>query len=365
MKAISHGDNTYDIFDDSLKVYNKLPAQLYTVNFSKQRGFYLSKHIDMDITESMIYGVHNEKVTKVISSFKKMDRNLGVILSGDKGIGKSLFAKLLSLEIIKSGIPVIIVDSYTPGISSYLDSIEQEVMILFDEFDKTFGEINSDDEKPSPQTSLLSVFDGMSSGKKLFVLTCNKIEGLNTYLINRPGRFHYHFRFEYPSADGIREYLMDKVNEEFYNEIESVVAFSNKVNLNYDCLRSIAFELNCGISFSEAIRDLNIINTDPIKCRVILKYQNGISTTADVHMDLFSSDYITVFTYDNSGENVVDIRFIPSKAVYDDEHGCYVLSDSDIMVTYCRSQFEENIKNTDIESVLIMVNPSKSIHYRV
>ena len=34
MKAINVGDNTYDIFDDSMQVYSQLPAQPYVVRCS-------------------------------------------------------------------------------------------------------------------------------------------------------------------------------------------------------------------------------------------------------------------------------------------------------------------------------------------
>lgn len=80
-------------------------------------------------------------------------------------------------------------------------------------------------------------------GKKLFLITCNEIRKLNDYLINRLSRFHYHFRFNYPSYKEIREYLHDKLEERYYGKIEGVVAFSRKVNLNYDCLRTIAYEI--------------------------------------------------------------------------------------------------------------------------
>jgi len=159
----------------------------------------------MEIKESKIYGIHTEKVKKVLKTFTSFERNLGVILSGDKGIGKSLFAKLVCIEAIGKGYPVIVVDRYIPGIDSYLNSIEQEVVVLFDEFDKTF--CNNDNNGISPQTLMLSLFDGISVGKKLFLITCNEIRKLNDYLINRPGRFHYHFRFDYPSYEEIQEYL--------------------------------------------------------------------------------------------------------------------------------------------------------------
>ena len=55
-------------------------------------------------------------------------------MSGNKGSGKSLFARELSKKCLEKEIPVIIVNISVPGIASFLASIEQEVMILFDEF---------------------------------------------------------------------------------------------------------------------------------------------------------------------------------------------------------------------------------------
>lgn len=80
MRAISHG-NIYDIYDDTLKTYDKLPAQTYIVRFSQNRGFYLEKYVEMEITESKIYGAHTEKVFKVLNSFEKVNRSLGVMIS--------------------------------------------------------------------------------------------------------------------------------------------------------------------------------------------------------------------------------------------------------------------------------------------
>lgn len=143
-------------------------------------------------------------------------------------------------------------------------------MILFDEYDKIFN-----DKKYNCQAEMLSLFDGVSAGKKLFVITCNEIQSLSQYLINRPGRFHYHFRFLYPTADEIRAYMEDKLDKQYYDEIENVIAFSVRMNLNYDCLRSIAFELNTGSKFQEAINDLNIIRIDEYKeIKIVVEFEN-------------------------------------------------------------------------------------------
>ena len=73
-----------------------------------------------------------------------------------------LLRTLLSVEAIKNGLPLIIVDRYYPQIATYLDSIQQECVILFDEFDKTFGGVKATDGEPDPQATMLTLFDGLS-----------------------------------------------------------------------------------------------------------------------------------------------------------------------------------------------------------
>lgn len=269
----------YRIFNNAITTYDQLPPKTYRVDYVPEtRIFSLLEAHDFEIPETKIYGQHLDKVKKVLNSMDKMNRNLGVILSGDKGIGKSLFSKCLGLKARKKGIPVILVNEYHEGIANFLEEIEQTVMILFDEYDKTF-----DEKKHNCQAEMLSLFDGVSAGKKLFVITCNEIQSLSQYLINRPGRFHYHFRFLYPTADEIRDYMEDKLDKQYYDEIENVTAFSVRMNLNYDCLRSIAFELNNGLKFQQAINDLNIIRISQYKnIKIIVEFENQATLSGKI-----------------------------------------------------------------------------------
>ena len=269
----------YRIFNNAITTYDQLPPKTYRVDYDPEtRIFSLLETHDFEIPETKIYGQHLDKFKKVLNSMDKMNRNLGVILSGDKGIGKSLFSKCLGLKARKKGIPVILVNEYHEGIANFLEEIEQTVMILFDEYDKTF-----DEKKHNCQAEMLSLFDGVSAGKKLFVITCNEIQSLSQYLINRPGRFHYHFRFLYPTADEIRDYMEDKLDKQYYDEIENVIAFSVRMNLNYDCLRSIAFELNNGLKFQQAINDLNIIRISQYKnIKIIVEFENQATLSGKI-----------------------------------------------------------------------------------
>lgn len=367
MQIVNTG-NIYKVYDNSLQTYNQLPARAYQVNFDKMSGFYLSGYDDIVISEK-IYGVHQKKVDKVMKSFKIFERNLGVILSGAKGIGKSLFAKLLSITAVEEGYPLVIVNQYIPGIADYINSIQQEVVVLFDEFDKTF---NSKMEHGDPQAEMLTLFDGLSIGKKLFVVTCNEIRQLNEFLINRPGRFHYHFRFEYPTDNEVREYLADKVPVEYHEQIEKVVSFSHKVDLNYDCLRAIAFELSLGISFEEAIKDLNIIKVDrEDRYTLILTFKDGGKCTREWSLDMFGDEDQNPEFRDERGYDFY-VRFNPVDALYIYERGGNIISPENITIDWEdhyyddeKDEWLQQRKSREVEQLLIRRKPTKSLHYAV
>lgn len=368
MKAIKIGTKI-EIYRDTVMTYNELPARSYIVRFEKMTGFYLDEYPEIQVKENKIYGDHMKKVQKVLRAYGRFERNLGVILSGCKGIGKSIFAKLLSVETVKCNIPIIVVDQYIPGIASYLEAIDQSVMVLFDEFDKTFGDVKPPEGEIEPQAELLSLFDGISQGKKLFVITCNDIRKLNDFFINRPGRFHYHFRFEYPSADEIRTYLHDKLGEAFYHEIEPIVAFSRRVDLNYDCLRAIAFEINSGESFRSAIEDLNIINLSQEHYNFTIFFENGSPMyVRNRNVDFFNDEKISLcFTEDDYNE-ILTVTFWIKDSEYSVKNNCAVITAEKLKVTYDEDYDEEQVKRIKgliIDRLEIQKVQEKNLHYVV
>lgn len=261
MNIIRMGE-VYRVFDNGIEVSKELKAGTYEVGFSMQQGFYLSSVRLPDVGKMKVYGRMNDRIEKVMRSFSLVDRNLGVILSGAKGIGKSLFAKLVSFRAVASGLPVILVNEYFSGLPQFLTSIEQRCVVLFDEFDKNFFNASRDTENPTAvQDSFLTLFDGVYASNKLFVITANDLNKLSEFLINRPGRFRYHIRFAYPDEREIREFLEDQLGEQVAKkEIDDVVKFATVVPLSYDCLTAIAAELNMSDSFAESLEVLNIIN---------------------------------------------------------------------------------------------------------
>lgn len=371
MQVVQSG-YTFRTYDDSVKTYAGLPAGCYDVNFDKQTGFFLSKHDDIEINEK-VYGVHLEKTQKVLNAFSQFQRNLGVVLSGDKGIGKSLFAKVLANEGIKQGLPLIIVNTYVPGIADYLQSMNQEMIVLFDEFEKTFGRQGD----MNPQVEMLTLFDGISTGKKLYVITCNEIRSLNDFLINRPGRFHYHFRFEYPTSTEIEEYLHDKLDECYYGEIEKVITFARRVNLSYDCLRAIAFELQNGLAFEVAIKDLNILHLDSEKFNLRLHFEDGsVSSLRNQYLDSFSDETLSFEFQDPVTKYwCINLTFTPCDSHFCTDVGSMIIDGDKIgyeVQDYYNDSEDEKAK--EVYTRLSAAKPkylslhrvmSKSIHYTV
>lgn len=359
MRIVRIGER-YSVVSDEVETYDCLPAHTYRVTYQDLNGFYLMEHPDIVVTEK-VYGVHDGKVEKVIKAFSIFGRSLGIILSGDKGIGKSLFAKRLCERAIAKGLPVIIVDEAYRGVARFIESIEQECVVLFDEFDKTFKSSREEDE----QAKLLSLFDGTAGGKKMYVVTCNELHGLNEYIVNRPGRFHYHFRFEYPKAEAIREYLKDKLEQQYYEEIEKVIAFTGRINLNYDCLRAIAFEINQGMPFDKAIEELNILNVDMEEYDVFLYLESGeILHRYRYRINLYDEtsyfDWITLYG-EHEKENL-DVRYEKRHVHYDLEKRALVIPGERLSLDYDDDE-EETMEKAKALYMAFVKCGEKKIHY--
>lgn len=334
------------VYGEDVQTFKEIPVGSYDVCFNKMTGFYLSTRNDLEANEDKIYGNHLEKVHKVLTSFGLSQRNFGVMLSGQKGIGKSLFARILAEESIKAGLPVITVTIAVPGIADFLASIDQEVVVIFDEFEKVFA--CSDDY--DPQTELLSLFDGTDGGKKLFVITCNEVNKLNDFLVNRPGRFHYHFTIKNPTPDEVKEYMIDKLNPQYYDVIDKVISLAQAINITYDYLRAIAFEINQGYSIEETLNDLNIVKTDTIRFDAYFTFSNGLVYTAfSKELDLFNHEEVSWRLYgapsgrgnrDGAFSPAVNIWFKPSDIEMKD--GRLVLSPENVAFRFDTDYYDDD-----------------------
>lgn len=337
--SIVYSGGEYRIFGDSLCTYDSIPVATYDINFSEMAGYSLIKREDLAIKESKIYGDRYKKVTKTFNSFEVSDRNLGVILSGRKGIGKTLFAKMIADESIRRGYPVIMVNTATPGIENFIAGIKQSVTVIFDEFDKSFcSKFNEDDDYASPggpQENLLGLFDGIDNGKKLFIITLNEFGRLSTYFKDRPGRFQYHFTISTPNYDEITEYLEDKILPEYKDTIPQITKLAIISSLNYDCLRAICFDINQGYSLDEVLEDINISSTSSCNYDVRYVCKNG-TLLGFTSFNFYDEDTDVTDSIDTDrGNTRVWFTIDKSKLVYKD--GNFITDSSGVSIDSVRT----------------------------
>lgn len=318
MKVLESG-STYNIFPDDLIVKDTLDVGIYVVRLSKQ-GFYLERTSQFGNTEEKMYGNSQVKIDKIKRTYHVGTRSLGVLFSGAKGIGKTLCVANLTKQLRdESNLPTIIINTAFKGISDFIESIQQEVVVVFDEFEKVFIDTDDDDEVDSDsreaQSALLGLLDGVSSQKRLYVLTVNSLSRVSEYLLGRTGRIHYHIKFDYPTTQAVNEYLKDNLKPKYYSQISQVLDFTSHIGVTYDTLRSIVFELNLGYPFEEALMDLNVDITGKERYDVEFILENGLV--------LSGTRRFSIFTLRTDSESTADLL---GGWLMDTLGGCYYLS---------------------------------------
>lgn len=259
---------------------SSLKNQIYQVSFNQQRGFYLTIFNDR-FDNGRLFGDVKIKADKIINTYKSRDKSTGVLLTGNKGSGKSLLTKVIANKLLDEGFPILIINApYSgPEFDKFL-SLIGDCVLIFDEFAKIYGQTDEDESNNnSNQKSLLSLFDGMSNTKRLILLTENSIYHIDEHLLDRPGRIFYHFKYDKLSAEFIIEFCKFKKLED--NIINDIINYSkNSEEFSFDVLTAIIEEyLRYRLPLDDIIVDLNISDTP--KEYVVIIYDCMILTTKD------------------------------------------------------------------------------------
>ena len=239
-------DNSVSIFNsETVKIVDSIPIGIYKLEASRS-GLYLEK-TDMKLEYGKLYGNTQKIANHICKAFEILDKNknLGVLLSGGRGLGKTLTTRVV-INQLKDKYPVIIISEYYQDVANFLNSISGCV-ILIDEFEKIMsGEVDSENNSggQTKQEQLLSVFDGNAGSKgNLFLLTANEVNRLDNNFLSRPGRIRYHYKFISEKADVITDYCNDNlVRKELIPEILEIFKATRYVSM--DMIAAIVNELN-------------------------------------------------------------------------------------------------------------------------
>ena len=233
-----------------LDVHSKLPVGSYTIKLDPYENFYFEQ-VDSFILPSKLYGETDKQATRMINTFMDRPNATGVLLTGEKGSGKTLLAKTLAVKCAEQDIPTIIINTAWHGdkFNTLIQSIEQPCVILFDEFEKVY-----DDEE---QEAILTLLDGVFPSKKLFVLTSNDKWRIDQHMRNRPGRIFYMLDFRGLDTQFVTDYCNDNLNNK--DQIENVCRVGTMFSeFNFDMLKALVEEMNrYDETAQEAIKMLN------------------------------------------------------------------------------------------------------------
>ena len=230
--------NSYKVSKkESLDLTEKLPAGNYVIKKNDMTGELYLEAIDQFEIKGKIYGDTIKRADRILYAFNDRPATTGVMLTGEKGSGKTLLAKMLSVKGYEQDIPTIVINAPWCGDSfnAFIQSIEQPVIVVFDEFEKVYDE--------QEQEAMLTLLDGVYPTKKLFVLTCNDKWRVNQHMRNRPGRIFYSLEYKGIEADFIREYCEDNLKAK--EHIEKIIGIAGTFGqFNFDMLKALVEEMN-------------------------------------------------------------------------------------------------------------------------
>lgn len=231
-----------------------LPPAVYILQKDDEGVFFFQGRDDFRKLPE-IYGNHPRIARRVLETFERKDGHLGALFAGEKGSGKTMLGKLVAREAAEHGMATVLIETpWDPReISRLIAKLDSPTVFFIDEFDKIYSK-----DDGVKQEALLSLLDGTSESKHLFIFTVNDVNKVNGHMLNRPGRIHYRVDFEGIDRSFVREYCDRHLERP--EELPAILLIAASFEkFNFDMLRTLVDEVNFyGESAVEAARILNM-----------------------------------------------------------------------------------------------------------
>lgn len=211
---------------------DKLPVGVFNIKENPRTGkLHLCKVENEFKFNHKIYGLESNFIQRVKRTYDNVQDNLGILLNGTKGTGKSVTAKLICNLM---NLPIIIVDAKYDALSSFISELQQNVVIFIDEYEKIYKE----------DSDVLTVMDGIfkSEYKHVFLLTTNDLY-INRNMLQRPGRIRYVKTYEDLTPDVVEEIIDDLLINKSHKD-DCIKSISKLQIITVDLVKSIIQEVN-------------------------------------------------------------------------------------------------------------------------
>lgn len=254
----SKSGNSYRLSEISHQQLH-LPVGVYRLEYNEPFGYFYLEHVqDQFSFPYKIYGIETDFIQRVKKSWDNTKGNMGVLLNGLKGTGKTVTAELICNEM---DVPVILIQKHYGGLVSFLNSVQQDVIIFIDEYEKIYNKYDN---------SLLSVMDGAfrTESRKMFLLTTNELT-IEKNMLQRPSRIRYIKSYTDLTLDVIMEVVDDKLVHKHLRDC-TIKMISELPIITMDLVKSV-------------IEEVNIHNEDPALFKDIFNVQGDQAEMYNVY----------------------------------------------------------------------------------
>jgi hypothetical protein len=242
-----------------------LPGGIYRFEMDPNGNWFLKRTSDKFEFTFKVYSSHDDVINRIVKNWKSNGGNLGVLMNGLRGAGKTMAAQLLANRVIEeANTPVLIVRGPIP-LQLIFDAVKQPMMVIFDEFEKTHDKEH--------QQKLLSVIDGTSRSKydRLVVFTTNT-NTIDENFKDRPSRIRYVFEF-------------NKVADQIIDGLIADILPKNLQHLRGDIIQYLATRSICTIDIVKAvINEVKTFKETPMEFDAFLNVSKGIPPAYTIHI---------------------------------------------------------------------------------
>jgi len=285
---------------DKTKQVKKLEKAVYALD-ADLFGFYLERMEDSFNFDHKLYGLETGLIDRVVKTYGATKGNLGVLLNGVKGTGKTVTAKIICNKL---NMPVILVPKALQNCNFFLNGIPQDIIIFIDEFEKVF----SKDKENS--ADMLTIMDGAmnSEHRRTFILTTNQLH-VNENLIQRPGRIRYLKTFADLQPDVIEEIVKDRLKAKKFKD-ETIKFISNLEIITVDIVNSIIDEVNIHEESPNVFKDVFNVKKLSGKYNILVVADDGTTKELKKNVQIYprkldvNEDEILGYRFEAGGETL-------------------------------------------------------------